>query len=89
MSVHWADVVAEKLVEKKDKHVLATAITPSGPIHVGNLREVMTTEAIYRALKDRGIKAELIYIGDTFDPLRKLYPFLPSYYEKYVGMPLA
>ncbi|RLF50922.1 MAG: lysine--tRNA ligase [Thermoplasmata archaeon] len=89
MSVHWADVVAEKLAEKKDKHVLATAITPSGPIHVGNLREVMTTEAIYRALKDRGIKAELIYIGDTFDPLRKLYPFLPSHYEKYVGMPLA
>ncbi|MCD6481120.1 MAG: lysine--tRNA ligase [Thermoplasmata archaeon] len=87
--MHWADVVAEKLAMENRRHVLATAITPSGPIHVGNLREVMTTEAIYRALKDRGAEAELIYIGDTFDPLRKVYPFLPEEYEKYVGMPLA
>lgn len=87
--VHWADVVAQKLAEKKRKHVLATAITPSGPIHVGNLREILTTEAVYRALKDIGIKAKLIYIGDTFDSLRKLYPFLPAHYEKYIGMPLS
>jgi len=88
-NVHWADVAAEKLMERGDRHVLATAITPSGPIHVGNLREVMTTEAVYRALKDRGAKADLIFIADTFDPLRKVYPFLPKEYEKYVGMPLA
>ncbi len=87
--MHWADVVAEKLMQRGDEHVLATAITPSGPIHVGNLREVMTTEAIYRALKDRGAKAKLIFIADTFDPLRKVYPFLDKSYEKYVGMPLS
>ena len=69
--------------------MLATAITPSGPIHVGNLREILTTEAIYRALKERGVDAELLYIGDTFDPLRKVYPFLPPSYEKYIGMPLS
>ena len=87
--MHWADVVAEKLMQRGDEHVLATAITPSGPIHVGNLREVMTTEAIYRALKDKGAKAKLIFIADTFDPLRKVYPFLDKSYEKYVGMPLS
>ena len=87
--MHWADVIAEKLANKAKEHVLATAITPSGPIHVGNLREVMTTEAVYRALRDRNVKAKLIYIGDTFDPLRKVYPFLPNYYEKYVGMPIS
>ena len=87
--MHWADVAAEHLMKKGNEHVLATAITPSGPIHVGNLREVITTEAVYRALKDRGAKAKLIFIADTFDPLRKVYPFLPKEYEKYVGMPLA
>ena len=87
--MHWADVAAERLMKKGEKHVLATAITPSGPIHVGNLREVITTEAVYRALKDRGAKAELIFIADTFDPLRKVYPFLPEEYENYVGKPLA
>jgi len=88
-SVHWADVVAEKLIEKGNEHTLATAITPSGPIHVGNLREVITTEAIYRALKDKGAEAKLIFIADTFDPLRKVYPFLSKEYEKYVGMPIS
>ncbi len=87
--MHWADVTAEKLLERGKKHVLATAITPSGPIHIGNMREVLTTEAVYRALKDKSGDAELIYIGDTFDTLRKVYPFLPKSYEKYVGMPLS
>lgn len=87
--MHWADVVAEQLLQKNQAHVLATAITPSGPIHVGNMREVLTTEAVYRALVDRGGHAELIYIGDTFDPLRTVYPFLPDDYQQYVGMPIS
>lgn len=87
--MHWADVVAEQLLQQEVEHVLATAITPSGPIHVGNMREVLTTEAVYRSLLDQGGSAQLIYIGDTFDPLRKVYPFLSDNYEQYVGMPLA
>ena len=81
--MHWADVVAEKLMEKRGKHILATAITPSGPIHIGNMREVLTAEAVYRALDNKGEDAKLIYIGDTYDPLRKVYPFLPSSYKQY------
>ena len=87
--MHWADVTARELLQRGDSHVLATAITPSGPIHVGNMREVLTTEAVYRAIIDAGGQAELIYIGDTFDPLRKVYPFLPDSYEEYVGLPLS
>ena len=87
--MHWADVTARELLQRGDSHVLATAITPSGPIHVGNMREVLTTEAVYRAVVDAGGRAELIYIGDTFDPLRKVYPFLPDSYEQYVGQPLS
>lgn len=87
--MHWADVVAEKLLQKKENHVLATAITPSGPIHLGNMREVLTTDAVYRSIKDKGGEAKLIYIGDSYDPLRKVYPFLPESYEKYIGKALA
>ncbi len=86
---HWADVVAERLIESHaSKHVFATAITPSGPIHVGNMREVLTTEAIFRATKDLGAEAELIYIADDYDPLRKVYPFLHPSYQEHVGKPL-
>ncbi|MGB1586209.1 MAG: lysine--tRNA ligase [Thermoplasmatota archaeon] len=86
---HWADVEAASLLEKHDgKIVFATAITPSGPIHVGNMREVLTSEAIFRAVKDAGGDAEFIYIADDYDPLRKVYPFLHDSYQEHVGKPL-
>ncbi|HVL47754.1 MAG TPA: lysine--tRNA ligase [Candidatus Thermoplasmatota archaeon] len=88
--MHWADVLADELHRRGSHHVFATAITPSGPIHVGNMREVLTTEAVYRAVKGLGDDAELIYIGDTYDPLRKVYPFLDkATYEPHVGKPLS
>ncbi|MDG6219178.1 MAG: lysine--tRNA ligase, partial [Candidatus Thermoplasmatota archaeon] len=83
--MHWADVLAKKLSTKADHHVLATGITPSGPIHIGNMREVLTTDAVYRSLTKQGVEAEFIYIADDFDHLRKVYPYLSSSYEKYIG----
>ena len=79
--MHWADVVAEKLLEQKSEHVISSGITPSGPIHLGSMREILTADAIVRAINDKGGKAKLIYIADNADPLRKVYPFLDE--EKY------
>ncbi|UEC42552.1 MAG: hypothetical protein METHAR1v1_690005, partial [Methanothrix sp.] len=62
MTIHWADVAAEKLASHGPQTV-ATGITPSGQIHLGNMREVMTADAVYRALLDRGVGARLIYIA--------------------------
>jgi lysyl-tRNA synthetase class 1 len=87
-SRHWADVIADNVAATREKHIIATGITPSGSIHIGNLREVLTADGAYRALCDAGVDAELIYIGDTFDPLRKVYPFLSDDYAEHVGKPL-
>ncbi len=87
--MHWADVIASDLLKKSKRHTIATGISPSGHIHLGNLREMLTADAIRRALLDAGGEAEIIYIADDFDPLRKRYPFLPEKYEEYVGMPLS
>jgi len=87
--MHWADVIANNLIKKGNKHVLATGITPSGPIHVGNMREVITTDAIYKALIEKGAEPEFIYIADDYDHLRKLYPFLPDFFKKYIGIPIC
>ena len=84
--IHWTDVVAHAV---EGQQVIATGITPSGNIHVGNMREVVTGDAIFRAIKDAEKPARLIYIADTYDPLRTVYPFLPAAYKKYVGMPLS
>ncbi|MFO8109678.1 MAG: lysine--tRNA ligase [Thermoplasmata archaeon] len=79
--MHWADVEASELPPEP---LIATGITPSGPIHLGSLREILTGDAIKRA-SDSG---NLLYIADSIDPLRRVYPFLEDHYEKYVGMPL-
>lgn len=90
-TMHWSLVIARDIVEKRKekKHVVATGITPSGDIHVGNLREIITGDAVYNALRDMGVDARLIYIADTFDPLRRRYPFLPQEYEAHIGKPLS
>ncbi len=88
--MHWADVIAQRLADRADSHVIATGITPSGPIHVGNMREVLTADLVRRACERIGLKAELVYVADSADPLRKVYPFLDEeVYAEHVGRPLA
>lgn len=88
-TIHWADVIAEDVLKKGGKHLVATGITPSGHIHIGNMREVVTADAVYRALLDKGADADFIYIADNYDPLRKVYPFLPESYAEHVGKPIS
>ncbi|MDD3925540.1 MAG: lysine--tRNA ligase [bacterium] len=90
MELHWADwMAAEALEARGTLHRVATGITPSGPIHLGNIREVMTADLVYRGLRSKDIDPDFIYIADSFDPLRKVYPFLPESYKEYIGKPLA
>ncbi|HUT27402.1 MAG TPA: lysine--tRNA ligase [Methanomassiliicoccales archaeon] len=87
--MHWADVIANTLMARGDKHLISTGITPSGYIHVGSLRESITANAVFKALKDRSADVDFIYLVDSYDPLRKRYPFLPESFEKEVGKPIC
>jgi len=89
--MHWSLAIAKDIVErrKEKKHVVATGITPSGDIHVGNLREIIIADAVHSAFVDMDVEAKLIYVADTFDPLRRRYSFLPEEYEAHVGKPLS
>jgi lysyl-tRNA synthetase class 1 len=89
--MHWSKVIAKEIVDsrRETKHVVATGITPSGAIHVGNLREIIIGDAVHTALRDMDVDAKLIYVADTFDPLRRRYPFLPEDYETHVGKILS
>jgi lysyl-tRNA synthetase class 1 len=69
----WADAIADRIIKeksgktgkyKKRSYVCASGITPSGVIHIGNFREIITTELVVRALKDKGKKARFIYSWD-------------------------
>jgi len=87
--MHWADVEANSLLEQGSKHLISTGISPSGFIHVGSLRESITAEAIRKALEEKGADVGMIYLVDSFDPLRERYAFLSEEYENEVGKPLS
>jgi len=83
--MHWADVIAKDLLARSNKQLISTGITPSGYIHVGSLREAITAQAIFKALKQEKADVKLIYMVDSFDPLRKRYAFLPESYDAEIG----
>jgi lysyl-tRNA synthetase class 1 len=88
---HWADETADAiLAQRPGPHEVSTGISPSGEIHIGNLREVITADVVTRALRERGATVVLDYVADNFDPLRKVYPFLDaSVYNHHIGKPLS
>ncbi|MDG1553175.1 MAG: hypothetical protein P8Q87_06545, partial [Candidatus Poseidonia sp.] len=83
--MHWSDVIAQRLAERGNDHIIATGITPSGEFHIGHLREILTGDMIARAARRAGLNAELVFVVDNADPLRKVYPFLDSSYEEFIG----
>ena len=87
--MHWADVIARDLIAKTDPNIISTGITPSGTLHVGTLREAITAEAVRKAVVKAGGNVQMIYLVDSWDPLRRRYPFLPKSFEDEVGKPLA
>jgi len=88
--MHWADFTAQRLhKERGNNQILCSGITPSGEIHLGNLREILTAEMIHRACLDLELNSRYIFIVDSMDPLRRIYPFLSDEYQKYIGCPLA
>ncbi len=82
--MHWA----EAFFTDDSEEIIATGISPSGPIHVGNMREILTGDILFKASLRKKKKSRFIYLGDDADPLRKVYPFLPQSYTEYIGKPL-
>ncbi len=91
---HWADVHAERVARQKgekNEYVCASGITPSGTIHIGNFREIMSVDLVYRALKDSGKNAKFIYSWDDYDVFRKVPKNVPNpeEMEQYLRMPIT
>ena len=80
-AVHWADHYAEQIIRArgdKKKYIIESGITPSGMIHAGNFREVITADLIKKALENKGKKTEFLYAWDDYDVLRKVPVNLPK-----------
>ncbi len=91
-AVNWADNAAERIIQEKGdkkKYVCASGISPSGHIHIGNFREIVTTAMVVKALQSKGKEVRFIYSWDEFDAFRKVPKDFPPEFKEYLGMPLC
>ena len=91
----WDDAIAERVMAAHDRTeparpiVVASGISPSGPIHMGNLREVFTTHLVAEALRRSGREVVHLHSWDDYDRFRKVPTGVDPAFDRYVGMPLA
>ncbi len=91
---HWADQQAARIIKEKgerDSYTCASGITPSGTVHIGNFREIITVDLVVRALRDRGKNVRFIYSWDDYDVFRKVPGNMPKpeELEKYLRYPIT
>jgi lysyl-tRNA synthetase, class I len=67
----------------------ASGISPSGPVHLGNLRELMTPHLVADEVRRNGTPCRHILSWDDYDRLRRVPAGLPDSFAEYVGRPLT
>ncbi|MFF3491278.1 lysine--tRNA ligase [Streptomyces sp. NPDC002795] len=87
------DVIAESERRAPGKPVVvASGLSPSGPIHLGNLREVMTPHLVADEVRRRGHTVRHLISWDDYDRYRKVPAGVPGTDEtwaEHIGKPLT
>ncbi|WP_406338204.1 lysine--tRNA ligase [Streptomyces sp. NBC_00649] len=87
------DVIAESERRAPGKPVVvASGLSPSGPIHLGNLREVMTPHLVADEVRRRGYEVRHLISWDDYDRYRKVPAGVPGVDESWadhIGKPLT
>ncbi len=68
---------------------VASGISPSGPVHLGNLRELMVPHLIADEVRRRGVPCRHILSWDDYDRLRRVPAGFADSFAEYVGRPLT
>ncbi|MFJ9035205.1 lysine--tRNA ligase [Streptomyces sp. NPDC102406] len=87
------DVIAESERRAPGKPVVvASGLSPSGPIHLGNLREVMTPHLVADEIRRRGYQVRHLISWDDYDRYRKVpngVPGTDASWAEHIGKPLT
>ena len=67
----------------------ASGISPSGPVHLGNLRELMVPHLIADEIRKQGAPCRHILSWDDYDRLRRVPAGFPESFAEYIGRPLT
>jgi lysyl-tRNA synthetase class 1 len=69
--------------------VCASGISPSGPIHLGNLREVLTPHLVADELRRRGRDVVHLLSWDDYDRFRRVPVGVEPAWAEHIGKPLT
>jgi lysyl-tRNA synthetase class 1 len=89
--MHWADQLADQVIAsgKHKPYWVDDMKTPSGRVHIGSVRAVVTHGLIHQALLNRKAKATFSYVLEDHDPMDGLPVYLDEKkFRGYMGMPL-
>ncbi|TYL45339.1 lysine--tRNA ligase [Nocardioides sp. BGMRC 2183] len=67
----------------------ASGISPSGPIHLGNLREFLTVHFVAEEIRRRGIAVRHLHSWDDYDRFRKVPAGVDPAWNDHIGRPLT
>ncbi|MDT0398848.1 lysine--tRNA ligase [Streptomyces edwardsiae] len=94
----WVSRFADDVIEESERRapgkpvVVASGLSPSGPIHLGNLREVMTPHLVADEIRRRGHQVRHLISWDDYDRYRKVPAGVPGVDEswaEHIGKPLT
>jgi lysyl-tRNA synthetase, class I len=69
--------------------VVASGLSPSGPIHLGNLREVMMPHLVADEIRRRGVECVHILSWDDYDRFRRVPAGIDPSWSRHIGKPLT
>ncbi|MFF4740363.1 lysine--tRNA ligase [Streptomyces sp. NPDC001262] len=94
----WVSRFADEVIAEAERRapgkpiVVASGLSPSGPIHLGNLREVMTPHLVADEIRRRGHQVRHLISWDDYDRYRKVPAGVPGIDESWaahIGKPLT
>jgi lysyl-tRNA synthetase class 1 len=94
----WVSRFADEVIEESERRapgkpvVVASGLSPSGPIHLGNLREVMTPHLVADEIRRRGHQVRHLISWDDYDRYRKVpagVPGIDETWAEHIGKPLT
>ena len=68
---------------------VSSGASPSGPVHLGNLREFLTTHFVGDELRRRGLEVRHLHVWDDYDRFRKVPVGVPASWSEHLGRPLS
>jgi len=94
-SADWVNRFADEVIAEAARRspgkpvVVASGLSPSGPIHLGNLREVMVPHLVADEIRRRGVPCEHILSFDDYDRLRRVPAGVDPSWAQHIGKPLT